>query len=232
MTNTVLRQEKKFLITLDQFYTYSHYFDQLLHGDPHNGADGYAVRSLYFDTPDERDFYEKEDGLEVRRKIRLRVYNPHRDMATLEMKQKQGDNQKKRSLALKRRDAERLIKGDYSPLLYSSDPFAAECFGVMNMLCYRPKTVVEYQRKAYIAKENSTRLTFDHHIKSSESCFDIFSDSLAQYPVMDPYNVVFEVKYKGFLLSYIKDIINVCDKTTTSVSKYCLARSVGLHYLF
>ncbi len=91
----VLRQEKKYLMSYDQFRRLDNTFEKVLHPDPHNGVSGYAVRSLYFDTLQERDFYEKEDGLEIRRKIRLRTYSPTSDFAMLEMKQKQGDNQKR-----------------------------------------------------------------------------------------------------------------------------------------
>ena len=57
----VLRQEKKYLLSYDQFRRLDHQFMQVLHPDSHNGMNGYAVRSLYFDTLQERDFYEKEE---------------------------------------------------------------------------------------------------------------------------------------------------------------------------
>ena len=50
------------------------------------------------------------------------------------------------------------------------------------------------------------------------------------YPVLDPFNTVLEVKYNGFLLSYIKELVNRVDRSQLSVSKYCLARSAGLHF--
>lgn len=198
--------------------------------DKHNGARGYRIRSLYFDTLDDRDFHEKEEGLELRRKIRLRIYDPVSGFAMLEMKQKEGAYQKKRSLRVSREDAWRLSCGDYEPLLKYEEPFAAECYGLMHRRCYRPKAVVEYLRRAYIAKENRIRITLDGNIIATEACYDIFSENLLQYPVLDPFHVVLEVKYNGFLLSYIKDLLNMADRSEISVSKYCLARSVGLHY--
>lgn len=93
--------------------------------DPHNGTHGYIIRSLYFDTPYDTDFFEKQAGVELRRKLRLRCYDPGLDYAMLEMKQKQGTRQLKRSLRISRADALRLIKGDYTTLLHYSDPFAA-----------------------------------------------------------------------------------------------------------
>ncbi|MGI6069653.1 MAG: polyphosphate polymerase domain-containing protein [Blautia sp.] len=230
--NEVLRQEKKYLLDYRQFRKLDGMYEQVLMPDAHNGIYGYPIRSLYFDTLEDTDFYDKEEGYELRRKIRLRTYAPGADFAMLEMKQKQGDYQKKRSLCLERDAARSLTRGDYSVLLDVEDPFARECYGILNLYAYRPKTVVEYQRKAYVAKENKIRLTFDHGIRASEVNYDIFDEKLNLYPVMEPYLVVLEVKYNGFLLSYIKDLLDACGKTPVSVSKYCLARSVGLHYLF
>ena len=148
----------------------------------------------------------------------------------LEMKQKQGSQQQKRSLRMEREDAARLILGDYTPLLSYEEPFAAECYGLMTMQCYRPKAVVDYKRRAFIAKENKIRVTFDSDIRATEGGFDIFSDRLAMYPVLDPFNAVLEIKFNGFLLSYIKDLMELADRSELSVSKYCLARSAGMRY--
>ena len=230
--NEVFRQEKKFLISIDQYYRLSHRFQEVLHLDSHSQGDGYEIRSLYFDSLDDRDYQEKEDGIELRRKIRLRNYGSKSSFAMLEMKQKQGQLQKKRSLQMNKEDALCLINGDYSVHLKYAEAFALECYGLMNMHCYLPKTAVSYQRKAFVAKENKIRITFDHHIVCNESYFNIFDDQLIQNSVLDPYMVVLEVKYNGFLLSYIKDMIDECDKSETSVSKYCLARHIQKHYLF
>ena len=230
--NEVLRQEKKFLISLDQYYSYSNKFNKILEVDKNSQEDGYMVRSLYFDTIDDKDYEEKKDGLELRRKIRLRIYDTNSPFALLEMKQKQGEKQKKRSLRITREDAKTMILGDYSVLLKYDDKFAAECFSIMSMLCYRPKAVVTYQRKAFVAKTNDIRITFDNHIKGTESCFDIFSDKLLENNLLDPYLGVLEVKFNGFLLSYIKDMLVECNASEVSVSKYCLGRSISKHYLF
>lgn len=230
--NEVLRQEKKFLITLPQVYGLSAELKQVMTEDPHNRGDGYPIRSLYFDTLDDRDYQEKEDGVELRRKLRLRTYGPETPFAILEMKQKQGSMQKKRSLRMARADAQRLIRRDYGVLLEYDEPFAAECCALLQMHGYQPRAVVEYRRKAFIAKENKIRVTFDHHIVGTESCFDIFSPQLLQNSMLDPYLAVLEVKYNGFLLSYIKDLLVRCDECETSVSKYCLSRTVSKHYAF
>ncbi len=230
--NEVHRLEKKYFITLSDMHRLSGYFSKVMLQDPHNGPAGYTIRSLYFDTINERDYTEKLDGIELRRKLRLRVYDPGMDFAMFEMKQKEGEYQKKRSLRIKRRDAVEIASGRYEPLLRYSDPFAAECYGLMSMYCYRPKTIVSYRRKAFIARENKIRITFDYDIRATETNFDIFSPELNMYPVFDAFNCILEVKYNGFLLSYIKDLIQAADRSQLSVSKYCLARSASLKYRF
>jgi len=228
----VLRQEKKYLLSYPQYSRLDSKFDQLLHPDEHNGKDGYTIRSLYFDTMGETDFHEKMDGLELRRKIRLRIYSPDDEFANLEMKQKQGENQKKRSLKILRADAMKIAEGQYSSLLNYEGPFARELYGIMNVRAYRPKAVVEYNRKAYVAKENNTRVTFDSKVRATESNFSIFDKNLLQYPVSDPYLVIMEVKFNSFMLSYIKNLISLEGKSPLSVSKYMLSRTVSMHYLF
>ena len=72
----VLREEKKFLLNQAEALKLRNYLSNVVHTDSHNGPNGYPVRSLYFDSLSNRDFQEKEDGLELRRKFRLRVYSP------------------------------------------------------------------------------------------------------------------------------------------------------------
>ena len=178
------------------------------------------------------DFYNKIDGLEVRRKIRLRIYNPDDDFAYLELKQKQGNYQQKRSLRLTKEEAVRLINKDYSVLLEKGDKFALEMYSIMSRNHYVPKTINQYRRKAYVVEENSTRITFDSDIRATETSFDLFDKNLLLNPVFDQNHVVFEVKYNGFLLSYVKDIINSIDRIQTPVSKYCLGRTNTIKYIY
>jgi len=230
--NEVLRQEKKYLIEIDRYYYLSRQLSRIMTEDAHSSGDGYLVRSLYFDDIDNTDYVEKINGEEVRKKIRLRNYGPNSKSAKLELKQKQGQWQKKRSLTLDYNKAVRVIAGDYTSLLECGSDFADECFGIMNMRCYRPKAVVSYTRKVFVAQENETRITFDHNIKGTEACFDIFSQNLLENPIFDPCLVVLEVKYNGFLLSYIKDVIQSCNESERAISKYCLGRSTLENHYF
>ncbi|MCR1839199.1 polyphosphate polymerase domain-containing protein [Murimonas intestini] len=227
----VLRQEKKYLLAAEQGARLAAKLEKVIQEDPHNGENGYMVRSLYFDTLNNKDYEEKMAGTEVRRKVRLRVYDPEDDFALIEIKQKQGGNQLKRSMKISREHAQKLSEGDYSPLTQYKDPFAGEVYGILNMSAYIPRTIIEYRRKAFIMPENSIRITFDSQINATESNRDLFSQNLLFYPVQNPWKVILEVKYNGFLLSYVKNILQATDKSEIAVSKYCMGRAVSYRNL-
>ncbi len=220
----VLRFERKFLLPLEEYHRLRGRLDALLSKDSHTGRDGYAIRSLYFDTLWDGDYFEKQDGVQLRRKLRLRIYDPASEFAFLEMKQKEGEYQLKRSLRLSRAAAQSLARGAYSPLLELRDDFADECYALLSMRGYRPKAVIEYRREAYTAPENDTRITFDREIRATESHMDLFDPILPLYPVMDQGQVVLEVKYNGFLLEYLRELVGACERAQTSASKYCMGR--------
>ena len=73
-------------------------------------------------------------------------------------------------------------------------------------------------------------MTFDSRIVATESSFELFDERLNMTPVLDPGAVVMEVKYNGFLLDYIRRMINTVDQSELSVSKYMLARQNGYRY--
>ena len=224
---SVVRFEEKYPLNIVEASAYSSKFSQLLMTDAYSKDGSYKVRSLYFDTIHDKDFFDKMNEQNNRRKVRLRIYSPNDQYAKLEMKQKENVYQKKRSLLISRQDAMALIDGNYSILLKYPDDFAAEMFAVMNEFCYRPKAIVEYDRRAFMSEENNIRLTFDSHIRATESDFNLFSDCLNLHPVFPEDQVIFEVKYDRFLLSYISDIISTINRRNVSSSKYCLSRSIG-----
>ena len=230
--NEVMRQEKKYLIHLVDMARLSGALSQVMAQDRHGGALGYRIRSLYFDTVHDRDYVEKLFGTNPRRKVRLRIYDPTADFALLECKQKDGEHQVKRSLTCNRDEARRLIAGDLRWMLDRPEPFAREMHAFISINGYRPKAVVEYRRRAFVGQENRTRITFDSEIRGTETNVNIFDERLCTHPVFDPFNVILEVKYNGFLMSYVKEQINSVEKRPLSVSKYALCRDTTMGFQF
>ncbi|MEG2000664.1 MAG: polyphosphate polymerase domain-containing protein [Evtepia sp.] len=225
---SVLRHETKYLLSDIQYHRLQNYFSNVLQSDTHNQAEGYLVRSLYFDTPDDRDYLDKLDGLLERRKLRLRMYSPEDKTVKLELKQKSGAFQRKRSLVLTRMQAESLVQGDLGVLRAMEQPFAQECLYLMSLGVYRPKCIVEYQRRAFVAAANDIRITFDTNVCATLSPQGFFEPRVFGIPVIPFGNTIMEVKYNHFLLSYIKDMVSQCDTSAAAISKYCLARQIGL----
>lgn len=223
----VLRREEKYPLSVIDMYNYRARFSAVLMTDKFSENGSYMVRSLYFDTPDDKDFFDKLTEQNLRRKIRLRIYSPSDTKAKLELKQKENIFQKKRSLTISKEDALELINSNYSVLLKYNDEFASELYSIMAMNCYKPKSIVEYQRYALMAKENNIRLTFDSEIRATESSFDLFSYNLPLNPVFPQDRIVFEVKYDKFLLGYISDIVSTINVKSITSSKYCLSRTTG-----
>ncbi|MFP3153429.1 polyphosphate polymerase domain-containing protein [Lachnospiraceae bacterium ZAX-1] len=204
---------------------------QVLPADEHNGngKPSYLVRSLYFDSMIDSDLSDKINGLETRKKIRLRIYSHQDTVVKLEIKQKDGNWQRKQSVKLSKKDALLLIQGDYSPLLQLNQSLAERLYHIMTQDTYRPKCIVEYQRSAFVVPTNDTRITFDTHLSATESCYDLFAENLALYPVGWLDDVTLEVKYNHFMLSYVRDLLESVDKTSVSYSKYVMSRYMS-HY--
>lgn len=224
----VFRTEKKYNLTKLEVSGVKSRLSQIMSGDPINGYKPYMVRSLYFDTIFNDDFFEKLAGIEKRQKIRLRIYDSNSNTAKLEMKEKQGKNQLKRSLLLTKEEAIRLEKGDYDVLREKEGKLAEEFYCLMKTKLYRPVCIVEYNRIAYAHPTNDIRITFDSNISSNEGNFSIFDSNLQCYPVFSDNNIVMEVKYNGFMLSYIREALGNLECHETAVSKYCMARRFGL----
>lgn len=226
----VLRQEKKYLLNYIEIQKLKYLLDQTLHRDEFGEMEkGYMVRSLYFDTPDNTDFIEKSNGIRDRKKIRLRIYNPDSDNAKLELKEKQDDFQRKRSLVLTKSEALDVISGKFDCLAKRGDDFAWKMYTLLEENLYRPSCIVEYDRIAWAVPENDIRITLDGQIRATESSYDLFSKDIMFYPVSDIGKMVLEVKFNRFLLSYVRDLLAGKERFQISASKYSMARSISMH---
>lgn len=222
----VSRKELKYKVDPYEIFRLKQRLAPLMKSDPHNGKNGYMVRSLYFDTPFDTDYEDKAGGYNERQKIRLRIYDKEQGSAKLELKQKRGTSQRKRSLLLSREEARQMICGRYEILRNRQEELALWLYTFMTRKCYRPKCVVEYDRFAYYLEHNDIRVTFDMRLRSGESNLDIFDSNLILYPVSGAMENTMEVKFNGFLFTYIKNELNWCERVPVSGSKYCRSRMI------
>lgn len=229
-TLDVRRRELKYRISLAESLRAQRLLSQVLPVDANSGSDGYLVRSLYFDSLWNSDWEEKEEGLEHRKKVRLRVYSPADATAKLELKEKDGVWQRKQSLALPRDAAKRLIRGDYGPLAQLEQPPAQQLYRLMAQELYRPVCLVEYRRYAFEVPANDIRITFDRQLTAGEGAPELFGEEPSLYPVGAPDDVTMEVKFNRFLFSYIRDLLDGVEKVPVSYSKYAMSRWLSHTY--
>lgn len=220
----VKRTEHKFLLNRKEYLLAKKRIGAVMPEDAYcTCAEGYEIRSLYFDTLSDRACAEKEDGLEIHEKIRVRIYGTDDSVIKLECKRKVGEFQTKTSMLIDRETLEQLIAGHYSVLLHSSDP-AALYFYRKLASGMAPKAIIQYMRMSYCIPSNNTRITFDSDVRATESSFDLFRERLLTYPILPPDQVIMEVKYNNFLFGYIKSALAGVRKSPTSFSKYFSGR--------
>lgn len=215
----VKRTETKYRLSATAYGKLCKLLPQMLTTDVNNGDFGYTIRSLYFDSIDNQDYLDKVNGLETRKKIRLRTYGSG-GKVKLEIKRKWNTFQQKDSMWLNKEDAQRLQSGDYDCLDHYQEPLAEELRQIMLWGHYRPAVLIEYHRKAYFSMANNTRITLDQGIMSSETDLDLFSDGLSLYPVVEPYFAILEVKSTGSLPRWIKAQLDQVAQSNRAVSKY------------
>ena len=84
------RHELKYVCTEAQLALIQARIHHLIPLDSHVGETGmYQIRSLYFDDYYNRCYYENENGVEPRKKYRIRIYNCDDSYIVLECKSKQ-----------------------------------------------------------------------------------------------------------------------------------------------
>ena len=183
----------------------------------------YKVRSLYFDNQEDEDYYAKQTGDMVRKKIRLRIYDINNEYAKMEIKGKYDVHQLKESLVIKKSDAQKIINGNYDCLLLMDNDLAYRLHSYLQS-GYRPKVIIEYDRIAYITT-TTTRITFDYNIKRSDDFNNFYSNNINYFELTNPNDVVLEVKFDRFLEPYISKILEKYIVRYQSVSKYVMGRN-------
>ena len=220
----VYRHEDKYLLSPAEAV----YLRGLLRGVLTPDAHGdYAIRSLYFDTPDLRDYNEKLLGLRDRKKLRLRTYSGRReDPVKLEIKNKSENFSYKETLVITSQEAESLIRGEWGVLDAYQSTTARRFQNFVKNEGRRPTMLIDYEREAFLCPAQRVRITFDKRLRSGLGSVDIFNPDVPTVPVLDNEEIILEVKYNRVLPPYLADVLSfACPEAVQSaVSKYTLCR--------
>jgi len=187
----------------------------------------YPVHSLYLDTRRSLFYFEKIEGHKVRKKLRIRIYEPVEIERTafLEIKRKINEHVFKERVQIPIDEALQLFNGvTFHPLnCRNGQALALDRFVYLTKrLQLEPKVLIVYDREAFFDPEGtSLRVTFDMNIRSSPT--DDLEDLLSELdcrPVSQQYFIM-EVKFSGIMPHSIKRIINDFRLRLQSYSKYC-----------
>jgi hypothetical protein len=215
------RHELKFIMTPANALLLKRLLYQLMEIDPNGDVLGrYMVRSLYFDTLGGSAFFDKIDGVEYRKKYRIRYYNNSTDFIRLESKLKIDDLSKKTQERISLDLAQHLMNGEIDEINLKPNSVLTDFALDIKLNALRPSVIVDYQRTAYLHKALDVRITFDEMIRSRVYDTDLFKTEFASITVLEPEEVVLEVKYNDIIPSSIADVIRHMPMTRLAVSKY------------
>ena len=190
-----------------------------------NHPEGYSIISLYFDDLQDNCLNDTVDGVEVRDKYRIRIYNNSLDVIKLEVKSKKDGYIYKKSKTITKEQADMLMRGECIEDSSSvEDP--ATLFNVaIRTRGLRPKVIVAYERKAYVFGPGNTRITLDRNVRASNRVEDFGSENIS-YDFLHEYDKVLEVKYDEFIPGFLLQLLELGNMQQTSYSKYQLCREL------
>lgn len=221
----VRRSELKYYISKNEYVALVNRLKFLLDPDKHSiPGIGYYVRSLYFDSYDDKCLYEKQSGTMCRRKFRLRIYDTESQTVKFEIKNKWNNQIFKESATISKDSAEKIIAGEYEELLEYKNPILNKAYIEFTQYHYRPTVVIDYDRDAFTLDFFNLRVTIDKDLRSNNTDFDIFSSNIHTVPVILEGKQILELKYNECLPDYVRGIIQPIAFERCAISKYTLGR--------
>ena len=190
----------------------------------------YFVRSLYFDNINSSNFYEKVDGMKIRKKYRLRTYskiNNSSNMIFLEMKGRSNQRTYKNRTKINYEDLHLFFdKKKYFNLL---NIYGKENLVINNFLfdSYKknifPRVLIDYKRRPYINQNGlNFRLTFDSEIMSSKTNKLFDDENLLLWEECRAGYTVLEVKFERSITPWFHRIIQNYNLERLSISKFVM----------
>lgn len=217
------RHEYKYLISRADAELLKLRLPHIMERDPHAGETGrYTIRSLYFDDFNGSAFYEKVDGISERTKYRIRFYNYDSSVIKLERKEKLGNLTRKAAQTITKNDARALEYTLTSGCPDNPDGLTRELQLACRGKGLRPKVLVDYDRTPFICNAGNTRITIDENLRTRPYIAHLFASPRAMIPVLEPNQVILEVKFDDFLPGYLADALEDIPKAPLAISKFAL----------
>lgn len=191
-----------------------------------NSDNSYYIRSLYFDDEDSKAYYEKLDGVEYRKKYRIRIYNLDDKFIRLECKYKHNNMTSKDQILITREECSKIINGKTDEFNLDKDNILKQFLIDYRLNRLKPSIIVDYNRLAFTYHVSDVRITFDSKIKSGLYNYNLFDKDVCTYSVIDDSEVVLEVKFNEILPEAIAIILSTVPTFRQAFSKFAVCRSI------
>jgi len=223
------RHELKFLSSPRELFLLENRIRHICRTDANTGGGKtYKIRSLYFDTYDNRCFHENEAGVDGRRKYRIRIYNGNGDLIKLECKETLHGMKRKDVCRLTGEQCLQLMQGRAAQAQEGQElleRFLAE----RSIEMLKPRIIVEYIRAPYVHPVGNVRITFDRNIGFNEKITDFLKPEIACRRIMAWDQELLEVKYDKALPGAVRELLTAGQQLRqTSFSKYALCRKYSM----
>lgn len=194
--------------------------------DEHAIGGVYQIRSLYFDNLSDKALREKQDGVNIREKFRIRYYNGDTSFIVLEKKSKINGLCAKKSCRITKEEAQKIVDGNLGWMVDSGRPLCQELYSKMLSGGLKPKTIVDYTRDPFVFAPGNVRVTIDYNIRTGAFRTDFLNPETLTLPAGDS-PIILEVKWDEYLPDIIKDAVSLPGRHVTAFSKYEQCRIYG-----
>jgi len=220
------RYEIKFLLSSNMAKLLKYKLNLIMKKDYHSKSkDGkYYIRSLYFDDIYDTAYHEKLDGLNIREKYRIRYYDFDESYISIELKGKKGDLSYKKQNKITKEEYFLIINKNYDKININNRKILEEFIDKCKYKNLVPSVIVDYERLAYTYQFEDVRITFDENIKSGLYNYNIFNKHLEVFDVLEPNQVILEVKFNNKLPNILNDIIRTVPMVRIAMSKFALCK--------
>ena len=193
----------------------------------------YFVRSLYFDDDVSTEYYNKIDGMKVRRKFRLRTYGKEFSKEKpifLELKGRYNQRTYKRRKIINIENLHKYENDEISKII-KDDEFK-DNLG-QNFLFekikrnLKPKVITDYWRCPFISDyDRNFRVTFNDSLKIKKTP-KLFNNNQSFLRSSLPGYSILEIKFDRRIPKWFHRIIQSYNLRKVSVSKFCIGMEIA-----
>lgn len=222
------RNEIKFIISKNMAEVLKQRLSLIMSVDTnsYNSDNSYLIRSLYFDNEDSDAYYEKMDGVEYRKKYRIRIYNFDDKFIRLECKYKHNNMTSKDQILIDKEVCSKIIDGNIDEIDLEKDNLLRQFAIDYRFNRLMPSIIVDYNRVAFTYHVSDVRITFDSKIKSGLYNYNLFDKNATTYSVIDDNEMVLEVKFNEILPESIAVILQTVPTFRQAFSKFATCRNI------